>query len=120
MESITSEFLQGARLARLLALREIQAEMERLEISENNLARTLMSAAPKVACKFLVKEKVIDNLLKIGQFSRRINLSQNDYGFKTARKVREIFGRLKKAWNGAVEIIFIEEAGGIEVIIKVP
>jgi hypothetical protein len=91
--------------------------MIQINNNDQNLAAQLMSAAPEALRKFIADEMVIHDLLRFGQFSRKINCNNNLYGWETAGEIKRIFSKLQSAWKSSIKIRFSEEVGRIEVSI---
>ncbi len=113
--------LTTARSMRLLILAKIETTMKRLSIQEESLKKLLRKSVPKSVARFLDDKEVIEDLFKHGGSSRKVRYSDNLYGFKNAKQVKDAFWALKKAWKDAVKITFFERGSdGIEISINVP
>ena len=111
------KYLMASILTRKLgALASFRSQMDAVQRDQASLAETLMLTAPKKMRKLLEEEGIIRNLLDYGQSIMKIG---NGYGFKTPSQMKKAFTALELAWKGNVAILAIEEAGRLDVTLRV-
>lgn len=117
--------LSAIRDRKLSALSDFQRSMGLIVGDQEKLRAELLEAAPKELRWFLTEDRALHCLFEYGLYGGKVKIGQpygtdSEEGFTSVTSLENAFVRLKRAWNGAVEIKTTKIPNGVEVDIKLP